>query len=138
MAILKPKIKEEYVRSVIFNPSGKRQECDLLVQTRLISLPDMYQAWELDNAQQAADEHSGRNIQFLSLLNKHPLKIYRNRSLGPDRATKIIAAQEFDKALTEATDEAQRQSMLLWLGIFAIGTLLIIFIVALVVFTHRA
>ena len=126
------KLKEEYQRTVIITPTGDIDERQLIQQTRLISWPDMFQAWELDSRQQVRDEDSGKMTQFVSSVNKRPLKIYRNRTRAAGRATEVIAAQEFDKKLTSVTEQESRHSMLLWLGIFGVSTLIVLLVSAII------
>ncbi len=110
---------------------GRVEHEKLEVGTLCCANPDKFEAWELDYNQQAKDEETGGFIQFVSSLNKKPLKIYRNIPQSESHTTRQIAMQQFDEQLTTLLEKSSKNSMLLWLGIILVLLLLIIGLVVL-------
>ncbi len=103
----------------------------LEVGTLCCASPDTFEAWELDYNQQAKDERTGEFVQFISSLNKQPLKIYTHRPQSQSQSTAQIAAQQFDEKMVQIHKEESKKSMLLWLGIIAAILLVIIGLIVL-------
>lgn len=100
--------------------------------TQCFACPDIFAAWELDYNQQAKDEKTGRYTQFVSSLNKKPLKIYQNRPQLQSQPTRNIAAQQFDEKLVQIHKQQQQQIMVRWLGIIVLALALIVALIVLV------
>lgn len=100
---------------------GIAEHFKLDVGTLSIASPDTFEAWELDYNQQARNARTGEYTQFVSSLNKRPIKIFSNRPQSQSQSTKSMAAQQFDEKLVQIEKVNQRQSMLLWLGIFILA-----------------
>ena len=105
---------------------GELLKDKLEVGTLCVADPKEFKAWELDFNQQARDERSGQFVQFVSSLNKRPLKIYRNRPQAPTQATRDIAAQQFDEQLEQVQSQHPKHTMVKWLGVIMVIELMII------------
>lgn len=119
--------KEKKEQSVIIiTAKGIAEHDKLEAGTLCFADPDRFQAWELDYNQQAKEENKGHFTQFVSTLNKKPLKIFDNRPQLRSQSANQIAAQQFDEQLVQVHQAKQKQSMLLWLGIISLSILLMI------------
>ena len=112
--------------TVIVTAKGIAEHDKLEVGTLCIASPDTFEAYELDYNQQARNEKTGQFTQFVSSLNKKPLKIFENRKQSRSQSTRSIAAQQFDEKLVQIHKGQQKQSMLLWLGIIILALIIII------------
>jgi len=115
----------------VFSAQGAIGNRKLEMGTLCVADPDMFRAWESDYNQQARNEKTNQLTQFMSTLNKQPIKIYQNRPQSKSQSTVQIMAQQFDEKLVQVHEENHRQSMLIWLGIIILALTLSISLMAL-------
>lgn len=123
--------KDKKQEVVIITAKGVAQHEVLEADSLCFTSPNTLEAWELDYNQQAKNEETGQFTQFVSSLNKQPLKIYENREQSESHATKVIAAQKFDEKLTQIQKDSESKSMLLWMGIITVVLAIIIGLIVL-------
>lgn len=123
--------KNQTQKIIKINARGVVKKDKLDVGYLCMSSPETYEAWEMDYNQQSKDAKTGDLVQFVSTLNKKPLKIFKNRPEITAQSILSIAKQEIRATIMEIETENQKKSMLLWLGIFLLALLLLIGIIIL-------
>lgn len=102
---------------IVITADGFADHRKLEVGSLCFASPDDCEAWEIDYLQQSKDERTGKLFQFVSILNKRPLRIYKSRPQSKSQPTRDIARQQFYEQLLLIRKKKERQSMMLWLGI---------------------
>lgn len=123
--------KAEMQEVIIINARGVATHQKLEVGNLCMASDDTSEAWELDYNQQSKDVKTGKLVQFISTLNKKPLRIFKNRPQIPGLSILNIAKQEFKASIMEIEEENHRKSMLLWLGIIIMSIIVTIALIIL-------
>jgi hypothetical protein len=76
-------------------------------------------AWELDYSQQVQDKKTGKLIQYISELDRRPIKVYKNRTAASSDTALNIFHRKVKEALSQLEVKKKNNGMLLWLGIIA-------------------
>lgn len=115
----------------IMQETGDVEDAKAEIDISNAALPKDLLTWEIDYAQQATDEITGKLVQTVSYRSKKPIRVFEDVQQIEEQSTNIIASEKFDEALALLDSFKQKNSLLMWFAIIALFLLVVISLVVL-------
>jgi len=115
----------------ILNPQGIAYDDNLEIDGLSLIDYGISKSWNIDYFQQIVNHETGEPTQFLYTESAQPMKVVDAYPESPVQSTKIMGREKFKRAMSQIEIEKSKQSMLLWLGIFLLGLLVLIGLIVL-------